>query len=177
MIDVSHNKIDARLADEVPLGRSKDIEIARQNGRFAVVAGVPDVPEAVRDFLDIISNQAPPNFVSGVLFYRSLPPAATTANETHRDRDNLARNFVTFVAQGDSIQHEFFADSDRYEEQPLVVDNGKVIGFDKDLHRRPTRPAGEGRKVFISASVYAEQVEDISTDAEPYVCHSGVLGN
>ena len=173
MITISDQVIGFKGIDALEIGRTRDVSISRVPDGFTHPSGLADVHAK---FLRVVASMAPPEFTTGVTFMRVLPPAATTANETHRDRDNESLNFVCFVAEGDSVQHEFFADWDFWEQHPKVVPNGHVIMFTKDLHRRPTRPAGVGTKVFLTASLYRGRDVVVSDAAEPYECHSGVMG-
>lgn len=161
----------------VPLGRTHDLRIIRRphDGSF-VIPGDPIVHPLMTRFLAELTRLAPAELTAGAAFMRCLPPGPTTANETHRDRDNRATNFVCMVTGEDdelSRQHEFFADDDPWEQQPIIVANGHLIGFTKHLHRRPTRPAGTGPRVFLSASLWhsASDVPPLPTTAEPYTCH------
>lgn len=163
------------MALGVPLGRTHDVEIIRGELGFDTFDGSELLP-AQREFLAVLDEIVPDGFDYGTTFARSLEPAATSANETHRDkggRDQI--NVICFVALGGSVQHEFFADDDFWEEFPQVVPNGHAIMFTKDLHRRPERAEGSGRKLFLSASLYRRPVL-APVEAEPYVCHGGVLG-
>lgn len=161
--------------DDLPIGRTGDVRILldAQARRY-----VPDaeLTPLHRAFLDVVASMTPPGYGIGATFTRVMPAAATEANEAHRDRDNEALNFVCFVAAGPSVHHEFIADTDPFETWPIVVPNGHVVRFGKALHRRPTRPAGTGRKVFLTASVWpigAASVPDVPQAAEPYECLGG----
>ena len=174
MITVSRDTINPYGLDLLTPGRSRDIPLRRDAGGLhlkGVEAGPFTAP-----FLAIVHQMAPPDYTTGVMFCCLLPPMATNANETHRDKDNAALNFVAFVTRDErSIQHEFFEDLDFYEQRPIVTPNNHVIMFTKDLHRRPARPAGEHPKMFLTASLYRDREVVVSDEAEPYECHGGVM--
>lgn len=177
MITISETVIPPVMALGVPIGRTHDVEIIRGEAGFDTYDGSP-LLSIQREFLAILDEIVPDGFDYGTMFARGLEPRATSANETHRDktgRDQI--NAICFVALGESVQHEFFADDDFWEDSPQVVPNGHVILFTKDLHRRPERAEGSGPKVFLSATL-CRRFSDVvvATDAEPYICHGGVLG-
>jgi len=175
MISISETIIPPVMAISVPIGRTHDVEIIRGDLGFDTYDGSELLP-VQREFLAILDEIVPDGFDYGTTFARGLEPAATTANETHRDKTGRDQvNVICFVALGESVQHEFFSDDDFWEESPQVVPNGHAILFTKDLHRRPERAEGSGRKVFLSATLSRKPVIAPEED-EPYVCHGGVFG-
>lgn len=159
------------------LGRTPDVAIRRDHSvglNFHAEVAYPLHP-LHSAFLQVLSELAPADRKFGTTFTRTMTNGPTVANESHRDTDNRAMNFVCLVSgDGDiSRQHEFFQDDDPWETMPAIIPNGHLIGFTKHLHRRPQRGAGPGYKTFLSASLYRYEsdVPPLPTSLEPYVCH------
>lgn len=158
-LTVPKYQIDSSGVDALPLGRTPTFRIYRSlsiGWNFNLPDDAdPYMNDAFAQFLAALSIFIPKKYRTGVTFYRVIPAGACELNETHRDKGTGAMNATSIVTEDETTyQLEFFANDDENEERPILTSNNFVQLFEKDLHRRPERPAGTHKRVFFSANLY-----------------------